>query len=378
MTGSSPGDWLASSDAGILPALPKPASLVGADDHRLEEHPPAPWPRQTSEGGHGRPVDDARLTSDLTPARAVRAERADGVPCVCTSNVIGVASTAHPTDGSLLARGADVQARPAVAIDFGRIGNLDVRAASVRGLAHRHGGTTRQDQFGFALSDDRRWLVVGCADGVSAASLAHRAAIVAAHEGTRHLASQLSESSPKELDWDGTLRHVAARITRVATEHLGDAAPNDFAALQASILDTCATTAHYAVIATEPGERNEHEAWCVGVGDTSAWILSRSTWIPLTDVKNAGSTIASSAVVPLPLLPAPVTRIRTSLAAGEALIVMSDGVGDAIGAGHGEAADQLATWWQTPPDPYSFAAAVDFNCRTYDDDRTAVAIWART
>jgi hypothetical protein len=59
---------------------------------------------------------------------------------------------------------------------------------------------------------------------------------------------------------------------------------------------------------------------------------------------------------------------------GEVLVLMSDGVGDPLVDGAGEVGRVLSGAWRRPPRDVDFAAQVGFAKRTYDDDRTVVAV----
>lgn len=113
------------------------------------------------------------------------------------------------------------------------------------------------------------------------------------------------------------------------------------------------------------------------LGDSSGWLLADGVrWVPLGDVKNAGNVIAESATACLPLLPEGDPEVvRAELAAGSALVLMSDGVGDPLGGGTGDVGRALAASWATPPHPIEFLAQVAFGRKTFDDDRAAVAVW---
>jgi hypothetical protein len=113
------------------------------------------------------------------------------------------------------------------------------------------------------------------------------------------------------------------------------------------------------------------------VGDCSAWLLrADGSWAPQQAIKNADEEIHTSATAALPVLggalPPPV---RTALRPGEALVLMSDGVGDPLVDGAGEVGRVLSGAWRRPPRDVDFATQVGFAKRTYDDDRTVVAVW---
>jgi hypothetical protein len=113
------------------------------------------------------------------------------------------------------------------------------------------------------------------------------------------------------------------------------------------------------------------------IGDTSVWVLrADGTWESVTAVKNAGEAVASSAVFALPLLPADtLVPLATTLGPGDALFVVTDGIGDPLGSGAGDVGDALRRIWASPPNRYEFAAQVDFGRRSHTDDRTVVGIW---
>ena len=67
--------------------------------------------------------------------------------------------------------------------------------------------------------------------------------------------------------------------------------------------------------------------------------------------------------------------MQAELTAQQVLVLMSDGVGDPLGAGTGEVGQTLAESWRKPPYILTFAAQVEFARRSFDDDRTVIAVW---
>ena len=61
--------------------------------------------------------------------------------------------------------------RPDTSCDGARLGDLDYRAVTLRGLSHCQAGKPRQDAYLLRISANREWLVGCVADGVSAAQL---------------------------------------------------------------------------------------------------------------------------------------------------------------------------------------------------------------
>jgi hypothetical protein len=96
----------------------------------------------------------------------------------------------------------------------------------------------------------------------------------------------------------------------------------------------------------------------------------------LQPVKNEGAAVYSPSVNALPMVPRQMPApMRTRVRAGEVLVLMSDGIGDALGAGTGEVGRFLAEVWREPPSPMNFAAQAEFARKSFDDDRTAIAFW---
>jgi serine/threonine protein phosphatase PrpC len=265
--------------------------------------------------------------------------------------------------------------RPDTAIDHGVIGRLEVRAASVRGLASRYSGITRQDEYCLGTDKDRRWLVAAVADGVSAGRHSQIAATIAARHGCQLLADQLAHDPPTRIDWHQTVKAVAQVIIREGTKLLAaDSSPSGPTARDVAAV--MATTVAYAIIATSPGEGG-FELHVFGVGDTSAWLLDdQSGWRLLAGGKDRSDELASSQTLALPYLPGvSVLAVQKCLKPGSAFLMVSDGIGDPIGDASGDVGAFLAEVWREPPQPLTFAAQVCFARRGFDDDRTAVAVW---
>lgn len=254
---------------------------------------------------------------------------------------------------------------------------LLVRAASLRGLAHRWYGRVRQDEYGWRVTPDGRYLVVCVADGLSSGSLSHLAAQCATRHGTSVLCGLLGEHDPDTLPWRWILDDLAEAIVAAGVPLLWPAKHADPKAIsRREVAEQLATTALYAVVDLCPVD-GVHRVTLLPVGDSSAWVLTeQGAWQPQQPVKNEGVELHSSAVFALPMTPAtePVP-IRTGVRAGEALVLMTDGVGDPLGGGTGVVGRFLAEAWREPPVDLEFAAQVGFARRAYDDDRTAFAIW---
>ncbi|QKV75298.1 protein phosphatase 2C domain-containing protein [Amycolatopsis sp. Hca4] len=252
-----------------------------------------------------------------------------------------------------------------------RIGeSLDLRAASIRGLSHRYYGKVRQDHYAFRSTADSQWLVASVADGVSAAPWSHVAAELVTQRGCDELCAALTKTPPEKIDWHSVIGVLSDAVRDAVTR--SGAEPEDASA-------TMATTGLFAIIETRPDDTGRRMVHLASVGDSSAWLLRTEpsfTWSPLQAVKNDGAVVASSATDAIPVTGRHSLLTREfTLAPEEVLVLMTDGVGDPLGSGQGDVGRFLAERWAAPPHPLHFAAQVDFSRRTFDDDRTALAIW---
>lgn len=278
-------------------------------------------------------------------------------------------------------------ARPDTTCDGARLGDLDYRAVSLRGTSHCQVGKPRQDAYLLRISTNREWLVGCVADGVSAGPFSHLAADVACREITRVLADALGSQPPvtepgewgklvSDLPWQEAVDQASSAI--VARASAGQPQLEPGSQLDArEVRATMATTAiAFAVATTRTPDGLLPFGVAVASGDSSALMLSEGRWRPLTAVKNADADIASNAVLALPREVA-VLPLSGFLAPGEALVVVSDGIGDPLGQGTGAVGQFLAAHWSYPPDLFSFAGQAAFYRKGFSDDRTAAALWHR-
>jgi hypothetical protein len=330
--------------------------LMEADPAKEAAADPPPEP--AGEPEDGAPEEDSWAGSALEAYRV-------GDPGRAAREVVAGLSE-NPTDP------ADTQ------VDGATIGTMVVRAASCRGTSHRHSGTPRQDDYALCTGDGR-WLVAAVADGVSAGALSHQAATIASRGASALVRDALIGTDDLDaVPWDDVFSALARRIVAHGRRAItSDDAPADITPAQvATEMATTLVVAALSVAAREDGSR---DGVVIALGDTSVFLLaSDGTWWPITDVKNEGAEIASSATLALPYLPAVrLEPIRIRLRTGDSLFVMTDGVGDPLGRGDGPVGEFLASVWGQPPDMLTFGGQVGFARKSFDDDRTVVGIWAR-
>ncbi|MEV0895648.1 protein phosphatase 2C domain-containing protein [Actinoplanes sp. NPDC049802] len=266
-----------------------------------------------------------------------------------------------------------VRRRPDVAVDGGRVGRLDYRAASLRGVGHLETGKPRQDSYVVTVTRGDHWLVGCVADGVSDGRLSHRAADLACEKLAGELIDGLAAGPDTDLDtldWAAGVAGVNAAIRRefLAAARVEDADLADVRALMS-------TTAVAFAVAARPDPDGAHRAVVASLaGDSAALVLDGDGWRPVTAVKGEGEEMASNAVRPLPreVEAEPVTL---ALRPGDVLAVVTDGIGDPMGSGGGVVGRFLAEQWAGPPDTIEFANQVGFYRKTFMDDRTVIAVW---
>jgi hypothetical protein len=245
-----------------------------------------------------------------------------------------------------------------VEISSAELPGMHIRAASSRGILHRHQQTVRQDAFALghrARSGEEPVAIVVVCDGVGSLERSDEAAVL--------VSRRLAELGAAGVPWNDAYRQ--------ANEELGKYAVS--MAPPGGLLNM-ATTAVAVSVCREGDDWTGEVAW---VGDSLLWHLDdRGGWTliagPSPDAE--ADDYHSGSVQPLPSTDGECSSSRFRLSGG-ALFLMSDGVGNPLWYGL-DVQSALAQWWSQPPDPLVFAAQVGFAKRTHIDDRTVVGIWS--
>jgi serine/threonine protein phosphatase PrpC len=263
------------------------------------------------------------------------------------------------------------------ALDFLSVGPIELRACSSRGWSHRYKGTPRQDSYSILVSDDI--LVIAVADGVSEGDYSQVAADTAARATVKLAADHIAKSGA--VDWLQLARRVALRIVEEAEYRQivptpgADVDDNDRVRACRSKMST---TLIAAVVRRTPTHDGYEAEIGVVAGDSAAYQLAVGSDVltPVGGGKVLGGPISSTSVRPLP---GPVSPESTTvfLKPGEMLVLGTDGIGDPVGDGTNDFGRELAHRWQQPPTIDEFLLDVNVYRRSFDDDRTAVAIWLR-
>ena len=283
--------------------------------------------------------------------------------------------------------------RPDTVLDAWREPEVAMLAASTRGEGHRRSGAPRQDDCAVLYDAQLRRVIIAVADGVSSASHAHAAATSACRYTAQWIDQQCRETPAAEIPWSTLIGSAAHQVRAVAEQILGDAADGASAVADtaggdtdadrlerlnqlASVSATTLSVVVMDVFESDDGPVLRGSAACVG--DSSVVRLSEQGFEYLgagKDEDEAG--LSSSQVYPLPFYsPSAIEEFPVDVYADEFLLVGSDGVWDALGAGTGALGNAIATAVRRPhPSITEFGHVVDFVKDSFDDDRTLVAVW---
>ncbi|WP_316761790.1 protein phosphatase 2C domain-containing protein [Streptomyces herbicida] len=330
---------------------PEPA---GSYSHDWQ--PGRPWPPVGQPAQPPQPPDPA-------PASAARSDAfAEGWQTISVDGAVPEFDPKPPI-GAL-------SYRPDTVCDGWSTDALDLRLASVRGYAHRAEGRPREDDAAAAWDERTRTVVFAVADGVSDARQPHIGSQLACRSAVDEMLGQVRASGGFVTDWPKLLStvHWQLRVQARRLLHQEDATVDETADLLATTLVAGAATP------TPAGVR----VALVSVGDSGVWLIKNRGLYPLQGGKAVGADgLVSSAVRPMPYVPAEVVPFEYVLEPTGVLLIGTDGFGDPVGDGRGVVAQLLCRELERPVPPLGFAHLLDFYRETFDDDRTLVALWPR-
>lgn len=246
-------------------------------------------------------------------------------------------------------------------LDFGRVGDLVVRVASTRGSSHRVYATPREDAAA-VLNVDDRFVALVVADGIGSAPGAAEAAQLAVEYSLHRLPTRLAPETEPTADRLVRLLHEAVEQANAALEHARQGGPP-------------ATTLTIAVVSAVPRADGGGYPYAVyGIGNSPAYVLEPGGGFKQVYGQTSGGPVHSTATAGLPAKARKYSSFTDHLTAGSMLLLATDGLGDPLSFEEVQA--ELARHWWRPPDPVDFLTQVQFRRRSYDDDRSAAAVWA--
>ncbi|MBN0045968.1 protein phosphatase 2C domain-containing protein [Streptomyces actuosus] len=368
---------------GTAPPEPHPAAVLPASGGQLVPGAPAASAVPQAPGAPAAPAPPA----GAGPVRAAEpGQAADGRPGAGAAGPGGVPALGVPfhsgtkpplyppePQGALPVRPDPLAALiPDMVVDGAVHGPLTVRAASVRGDSHRYHGEPRQDALAVTRvgAPGDELLLLAVADGVGSASRSH----VGSHEACRLAATSLDAAAGEiaaALREGGTDRFTTAAgkaVVRIATllSHQAQERGDDPAAY--------ATTLRVLLVPLDPAVRLRG---FLAVGDGGTSLLRAGQWaVSVTGADQADGGMIDTRT---PALPHGV-RLQAELLGpaepGDLLVLSTDGLSTPL-AGDAGMREFLARAWggETVPGPADFLWQLQYRVKSYDDDRTAVALW---
>ncbi len=234
-------------------------------------------------------------------------------------------------------------------------------AASVAGVAHRLAGRGGEDAYAWAQAGPGR-LAVAVADGVSTAGRGGEGADVAVRAACAYLLAGESDNGG-EKECEAAVRAAGEEVAR----------------LGGLVAAELSTTLVVALLSASAGRA---EVSLARVGDSSAFVLDGTQWRELFPDPD-DEDFRGLPVEVLPWRegagPGVIEVSSVAMAAGSALVLLTDGVADPLREGPATVAPALAEVLQLVPtgdlSPLDLANAADFSRRGCLDDRTIVAAW---
>jgi hypothetical protein len=253
-----------------------------------------------------------------------------------------------------------------LAADGARVGDLEVRAASMVGAGHRceEPAVPRQDAYALQRTPDGKYLIIAVADGVSDSPHSDLGARVAVSAATRELVRMLANGGMAAIDEDLLYKVVAGEM--LGTGRNRGVADRDIC----SILIV-------AVIQAFSRPDGIRRVWASWIGDVSLWILRDGLLHRMTGKEKTGLDRNVLDAV-LPFAPDRSENLRLELHSLDRVAVMTDGLSDSL-SGIPEVSEYFARQWAgDAPHPAVFLHALCYDGPGQTDDRTAVVVWAGT
>lgn len=250
-----------------------------------------------------------------------------------------------------------------LAADAARLGDLEVRAASVVGPGHRceEPAEARQDAYALSRTADGRYLVVAVADGLASSRHSDLGARLAVSASVRELRGMVGSEGMQTIDPHYLYKVIAGEMVGTGRSRQLDDGEI------CSILIT-------AVIPTSPGPDGVRVIWASWIGDVSLWCQRGQQLERLTGHDKSGlDRNALNAV--LPFDPDQVEHAQFRFEAGDRIAIMTDGLSDSLTDVAGVAAFFADQWAGPPPHPATFLHGLCYDAPGQADDRTAVVIW---
>jgi Protein phosphatase 2C len=307
----------------------------------------------SSEGQRGAPRSDGRRTATRRRVRLARGPLTIGEPA---------------PDIEVRLTGIEPY-RPDSIADGGTAFGLEVRAASVRGLTKRYTGGPRQDDVCLRVHGASRTVIAAVADGVSGAPRSDVAAALAVRHAAAAVARQLDDGAV-DLRWREVFAQAAWALVEEHRRFTGQAQAG---VVQAS--EALATTLVVAAVRAPDADADFSDVQLAALGDSPALLLKHGAFSAVAGQQTFQDGLLGAGVAALPRWVRGFSEARCTLTPGAVLLLCTDGLALPLAGGDGDVGHTLARELARPPDIIDFARLLDFSRRTYDDDRSLVAVW---
>lgn len=245
-------------------------------------------------------------------------------------------------------------------VDGGRVGRLTVRAAAVRGGLHAEQGTPRQNSFAVGPDPTGRWTITIVCDGIDGGYAPELAAQVAVRSTYRAVARMVGSGRHEDWDWTTTL----ASVQNDLRTRLGDIGA------KARELGRPAPATRLAILVTSAEPLVDDRIDIAVLGDSTILRLAEGGWRAPLGIRETPTDTP-------PALPEHGTEhartCRTTWRPSDALVVMTGGFAESLGADSGGLAARLAGDWRRPPELLTFLGDVAQGSQS--DDTAVVALW---
>lgn len=279
--------------------------------------------------------------------------------------------------------------RPDFVADMVNFNGLNAAAASLRGFSHFSTRTVRQDSYALHADEETGFLIGVIADGVSQGKYSQRLADHVCGVGIIAVQNAMRSADPSDrlgsADWTELVEEIV-NLSRKFVRSQPDLHPRD--KRRGDLMDPhlvpdktwatqMATTFDILLVHAIPdASGNRPFAHICAAGDSSAYVLDPERgWAPMSIGKDQSNDLASNEVIALPLNPGVPSVQIGLLEPGQALVTMTDGIGDHMALGRSPLAGYLHKRWQKTVNALAFAESVGFVSFQADDDRTALIMW---
>ena len=270
-----------------------------------------------------------------------------------------------------------------ITCDIGTFGSSAVAAASLRGNKHKLDAKPCQDAFNVQSAKDKsgaKYVVSVLCDGMSSARYSHYGARRTSQVLSDALCRIIENSDIVDIDF------VNANIESVLESCRRKVIPAEIDLFGASGIDPTDavdsdfnTTVTFLIAPSAEGGKNT-KAIVGCIGDSPVFVLHspEGVWEQIGVIDSADELVnPATAAFPGSIA---IAIDELDLRKGDALVAMSDGVGNFINVRGNQTllGNYLAKQWSTPVNMATFVNDVSFDMKSADDDRTVVAIWQRT